>query len=90
MPCANSNLIQNKGKNSPVAKLVAGVGISTIGVEDKFNAQRGSLNAPGLPLANPGYFTPEKMQGWLAAGSLAAIFSLIWIGGNPAAKPVQF
>lgn len=62
---------EQSAKNSPVAKLVAGVGISTIGVEDKFNAQRGSLNALWLlPLVNPGYFTPEKMQGWLAAGKL--------------------
>lgn len=58
-------------KNSPAAKLVAGLGLSTIGIEDKFNVQRGSLNALWLlPLSNPGYFTPERMQGWLAAGKL--------------------
>lgn len=58
-------------KSNSVAKLVAGLGLATIGVEDKFNAQRGSLNHLWLlPLVNPGYFTPEKMQGWLAAGQL--------------------
>lgn len=62
---------EQSAKNSPEAKLVAGLGISTIGVEDKFNAQRGSLNALWLlPLVNSGYFTPEKMQVWLAAGKL--------------------
>ena len=62
---------EQSAKNNSVAKLVAGIGIATIGVEDKFNAQRGSLNALWLlPLLNPGYFTPEKMQGWLAAGKL--------------------
>lgn len=62
---------EQSAKNSSAAKLVAGLGISTIGIEDKFNAQRGSFNGLWLlPLANPGYFTPEKMQGWLAAGKL--------------------
>jgi hypothetical protein len=52
-------------------KIVAGLGIGTVGVEDKFNAERGSLNGLWLlPLANPGYFTPERMQGLVAAGRL--------------------
>jgi len=58
-------------KYDTVAKLIAGLGICTIGVENKFNAKRGSLNTLWLlPLVNPGYFTPERMQGWLAAGKL--------------------
>src|SRR5690606_14881198 len=31
-------------KRSTAEKLVAGMGVATIGVEDKFNAERGSLN----------------------------------------------
>ncbi len=62
---------EQSAKYSPATKLVAGLGISTVAMEDKFNAQRGSLNALWLlPLTNPGYFTPEKMHGWLTAGKL--------------------
>jgi|GEM_PF-797151 hypothetical protein len=57
--------------NSPAAKLVAGLGVATVGLEDQFSAQRGSFNTLWLlPLSNPDYFTPERMQGWLAAGKL--------------------
>ena len=50
-------------KRSPVEKLLAGIAIATVGVENKLNAEQGSLNGLGLlPLANPQSFTPERMQ----------------------------
>lgn len=56
-------------KQSQVEKLVAGIGVGTVGIEDKFNAERGSLNGIWLlPVANPDYFTPDRMQGLLNAG----------------------
>lgn len=58
-------------RRSPAEKLVAGLGVGTIGVEDKFNAERGSLNGLWLlPVANPEYFTPERMQSLVSAGKL--------------------
>lgn len=58
-------------KRSHAEKLVAGMGVGTIGVEDKFNAERGSLNGIWLlPVANPDYFTPDRMQGLASAGRL--------------------
>lgn len=56
-------------KRSPTEKLVAGLGIGTVGVEDKFNTERGSLNGLWLlHLANPAYFTPERMQSLVETG----------------------
>ncbi len=50
-------------KRSPAEKLLAGIAIATVGVENKFNAEQGSLNGLWLlPLANPQYFTPERME----------------------------
>ncbi len=44
-------------------KLVSGLTVSTVALEDKFNAQEGQFNGIWLlPLANPAYFTPERMQ----------------------------
>jgi len=58
-------------KRSPAEKLVAGLGVGTVAVEDKFNAERGSLNGLWLlPIANPGYFTPDRMQSLVATGRL--------------------
>jgi len=58
-------------KYSPAEKLVTGLGLGTIAVEDKFNAERGSLNGMWLlPIANPDYFTPERMQSLLTTGRL--------------------
>lgn len=52
-------------------KLVAGLGIGTVGVEKKFNAEPGSLQSMWLlPMANPDYFTPERMQSLVSAGRL--------------------
>lgn len=66
-------------KRSPAEKLVAGMGVGTVGVEDKFNAQRGSLNSMWLlPMANPEYFTPDRMQGLVTAGRLGGdVFSYL-------------
>lgn len=58
-------------KRSPTEKLVAGLGVGTIGVEDKFSADRGSLNGLWLlPIANPDYFTPDRMQSLVSTGRL--------------------
>lgn len=56
-------------KRSTAEKLVAGLGVGTIGVEDKYNAERGSLNGMWLlPMSNPDYFTPERMQSLISTG----------------------
>lgn len=56
-------------KRNPTEKLVAGLGIGTVGVEDKCNTERGSLNGLWLlHLANPAYFTPERMQSLVETG----------------------
>lgn len=58
---------------SPLEKLLAGISIATVGVEDKFNAEQGSLNGLWLlPLANPQYFTPERMQCLMTTGRLGS------------------
>ena len=60
-------------KRSPAEKLVAGLGVGTVAVEDKYNAERGSLNGMWLlPIANPGYFTPERMQSLVSTGRLGS------------------
>lgn len=58
-------------KRNPAEKLVAGMGIGTIGVEEKFNVERGSLNGMWLlPMTNPDYFTPDRMQSLVSTGRL--------------------
>ena len=58
-------------KRNPAEKLVAGIGVGTVGLEVKFNAAPGSLHGIWLlPLSNPDYFTPERMQGLVSAGRL--------------------
>lgn len=58
-------------KRSPTEKLVAGLAIGTIGTEDKFNAERGSLNGMWLlPIASPSYFTPERVESLISTGRL--------------------
>ena len=58
-------------KTSDVIKVVSGLGVSTLAVEDKFNAERGSLNGIWLlPIANSAYFTPERMESLLKTDSL--------------------
>src|SRR5690606_20317075 len=62
------DLDQNR---NPAEKLLAGIGIVTVGLEDKFNADRGSFNGLWLlPLVNPQYFTPERMQSLIVTGRL--------------------
>lgn len=56
-------------KRSTAEKLVAGIGVGTVGVEDKCNVARGSLNGMWLlPMTNPDYFTPERMQSLITTG----------------------
>ena len=56
-------------KYTPVEKFVAGLGIATVGLEDKFNAERGSLSDVWLlPLTNSEYFTPERIKDLLENG----------------------
>lgn len=58
-------------QHSDDLKLTAGLGIASAGLEKKFNAEPGSLGALWLlPIVNPGYFTPERMQVLLIAGRL--------------------
>ncbi len=66
-------------KRSIADKLVAGLGVGTVGVEDKFNVERGSLNSMWLlPMTNPGYFTPERMRDMVSAGRLGGdVFSYL-------------
>lgn len=77
-------------KRSTAEKLVAGMGVGTIGVEDKFNAERGSLNGMWLlPIANPTYFTPERMESLVSTGRLGGdIFAYLEkrLSGGEASK----
>lgn len=58
-------------KRDHAEKLVAGLGVGTVALEHKFNAAPGSLDSLWLlPIANPGYFTPERMQGIVSTGRL--------------------
>ncbi|WP_079226565.1 hypothetical protein [Pseudomonas putida] len=59
-------------KRSDAVKLVAGLSIGTVGLENKFNLERGSLNDIWLlPISNPTYFTPERMQSLIVGGRLS-------------------
>lgn len=67
--------IELSKKTSYAEKLVAGLGLGTVGVEDKFGLDRGSLNGMWfLPMTNPEYFTVDKMIDLVSAGRL---------GGDP-------
>lgn len=58
-------------KTSPVEKLVSGMGVTTLGMEEKFNLERGSLNSIWLlPITNADYFTPERIKGLLESGKV--------------------
>ncbi|AKU11338.1 hypothetical protein AzCIB_1436 [Azoarcus sp. CIB] len=58
-------------KRSHAEKLVAGLGVGTVAVERKFNAAPGALDSMWLlPIANPSYFTPERMQSIVSTGRL--------------------
>ncbi len=58
-------------KRNHAEKLMAGMGIGTVGVEKKFGLTTGSLNGMWLlPMTNPDYFTPERMQTLVGAARL--------------------
>ncbi len=58
-------------KYSESEKMVAGVGVGTMGTEEKFNMASGSLNSMWLlPMANEKYFTPDRMQTLISTGRL--------------------
>jgi len=59
-------------QRSSAAKILAGIGVCTLGLEDKLNYERGALNSLWvLPIANPEYFTPDRMQNLVNAGNFA-------------------
>ena len=66
-------------KRSHTEKLVAGIGVGTVGIEKKYNAAPGSLDGLWLlPMTNPAYFTPQRMQTLITAGRLGAdVFSYL-------------
>ena len=58
-------------KTSTATKLVAGMAVATLGMEDKFSLERGSLNGIWLlPMTNSDYFTPERMKSLLENGKV--------------------
>ncbi len=60
-------------KRSMAEKVIAGLGVGTVGLEHKFGYEPGALNALWvLPIVNPGYFTPERVQSWVATGRFGA------------------
>lgn len=64
----NPNASQTR---SLATKVVAGMAVATLGMEDKFKLHRGSLNGVWLlPITNAEYFTPERIKGLLEQGKL--------------------
>ena len=54
---------------SPAQKTVAGLGVGTVGMEKKFDAEPGSLDSVWLlPMANPEYFNADRLQSMLSTG----------------------
>ena len=52
-----------QAQRSPAEQLLSGLGLATVALERRFNVETGRFNGLWLlPLANPGYFTPERMQ----------------------------
>lgn len=66
----NFELDPDKAANrSPVEKLVAGIGVGNVALERKFNAPPGSFDSLWLlPMANPDYFTLDRMQSLVNTG----------------------
>lgn len=57
-------------------KLVSGLALGTVALENKFNAPEGQFNGIWLlPLANSSYFTPERMQSLVTSGTLGSNIS---------------
>ena len=58
-------------KRNQAEKLVAGMGVANVALEHKFNAASGSFDGIWLlPIANPNYFTPERMISLVSNGQL--------------------
>ena len=58
-------------KTSLATKVVAGMAVATLGMEEKFKLSRGSLDSVWLlPITNPDYFTPERVKSLLEHGKL--------------------
>lgn len=58
-------------QRNPLEKQLAGLGVGTAGLEHKLNVGRGELNGVWLlPMVNPQYFTPERMESLLTEGRL--------------------
>lgn len=59
-------------KRTAAEKLVAGIGVCTVAMERKFDAAPGSFQGLWLlPIANPTYFTPERMQTIVSTGKFS-------------------
>ena len=57
-------------------KLVSGLAVGTVALEKKFNVSEGQFNGVWLlALANPTYFTSERMQSLVSSGNLASNIS---------------
>lgn len=62
---------EKSAKTPKTVKLTSGLALGTVGVEKKFDMEKGSLNGVWfLPMANPEYFTSDRVQGMLEAGRL--------------------
>ena len=58
-------------KRDPIVQLVTGLGLGVIGLEEKMDLSRGSLNGLWLlPAGNEKYFTAERLESWLKSGQL--------------------
>jgi hypothetical protein len=56
-------------KRNPAEKITAGLGVGTVAMERKFNAEPGAYNGLWLlPIVNPTYFTPERVQNLVTTG----------------------
>ncbi len=56
-------------KSTDAEKITAGLGVGTVGMEDKLGMLRGSLNSVwALPIANPDYFTANRLQSFITSG----------------------
>lgn len=66
----NFEVDPDKSAKRPRAeKIVAGLGVGTVGVENKFDMERGSFNSAWLlPISNPDYFTPDRMAQLTSTG----------------------
>lgn len=68
----NFELDPEKSAKTPKSvKLTSGLALGTVGLEKKFDMEKGSLNGVWfLPMANPDYFTSNRVQDMLETGRL--------------------